>query len=148
LVRTTIARGMPRRRRNGRRISRPSSCLPSMKSLVAGPTLRRPTLMTAASSTASTSRSRLLPFIERNGREIMVTTIPELMKQIDSKTNEDFESRPFFAQRNSIKKLLLPLFLQVGTTAESLRADSAGFWHVGEERYWLPRLVFRGANET
>lgn len=78
----------------------------------------------------------------------MVTTIPELMKQIDSRTNEDFESRPFFAQRNSIKKLLLPLFLQVGTTAESLRADSAGFWHVGEERYWLPRLVFRGANET
>jgi murein peptide amidase A len=78
----------------------------------------------------------------------MVATIPELMKQIDSRTNEDFESRPFFAQKNSIKKLLLPLFLQVGTTAESLRADSAGFWHVGEERYWLPRLVFRGAQET
>lgn len=78
----------------------------------------------------------------------MVTTIPELMKKIDSRTNEDFESRPFFSQKNSIKKLLLPLFLQVGTTAESLRADSAGFWHVGEERYWLPRLVFRGANET
>ena len=78
----------------------------------------------------------------------MVTTIPELMKQIDSRTNEDFESRSFFGQRNSIKKLLLPLFLQVGTTAESLRADSAGFWHVGEERYWLPRLVFRGAKET
>jgi hypothetical protein len=50
--------------------------------------------------------------------------------------------------RRSIKKLLLPLFLQVGTTAESLRADSAGFWHVGEERYWLPRLIFRGGKET
>jgi hypothetical protein len=52
------------------------------------------------------------------------------------------------AERRSIKQLLLPLFLQVGTTAQSLRADSAGFWKVGEERYWLPRLIFRGGNET
>ena len=52
------------------------------------------------------------------------------------------------ATRASIKELLLPLFLQVGTTAQSLRADSAGFWRVGEVRYWLPRLVFRGGNET
>jgi hypothetical protein len=52
------------------------------------------------------------------------------------------------AARRSIKRLLLPLFLQVGTTAQSLRADSAGFWKVGEERYWLPRLIFRGGNET
>jgi len=76
------------------------------------------------------------------------TTIPELMRQIDSRTNGDFDPLPSLARRNSIKKLLLPLFLQVGTTAQSLRADSAGFWHVGEERYWLPRLVFRGAQET
>jgi hypothetical protein len=52
------------------------------------------------------------------------------------------------AQLRSIKKLLLPLFLQVGTTATSLRADSAGFWKVGNERYWLPRVIFRGGNET
>jgi hypothetical protein len=77
-----------------------------------------------------------------------ITTTHKLMKQIDSRTSEDFDPMPFLAQRNSIKKLLLPLFLQVGTTAQSLRADSAGFWHVGEERYWLPRLVFRGAQET
>lgn len=51
------------------------------------------------------------------------------------------------ASRRSIKKLLMPLFLQVGTTAQSLRADSAGFWHYGDDRYWLPRLVFRGAAE-
>jgi protein MpaA len=50
--------------------------------------------------------------------------------------------------RRSIKKLLLPLFLQVGTTAHNLRADSAGFWKAGEDRYWMPRLVFRGAGET
>jgi hypothetical protein len=51
-------------------------------------------------------------------------------------------------KRRSIKKLLLPLFLQVGTTAQSVRADSAGFWRMGEDRYWLPRLIFRGGNET
>jgi hypothetical protein len=49
--------------------------------------------------------------------------------------------------RRSIKKLLMPLFLQVGTTAQSLRADSAGFWKLDDERYWLPRLIFRGAAE-
>ena len=27
-------------------------------------------------------------------------------------------------------------------------ADSAGKWHAGSERYWLPRVVFRGAGET
>lgn len=51
------------------------------------------------------------------------------------------------ADQRSIKKLLLPLFLQVGTTAHSLHADSAGFWKVGQERYWLPRVIFRGENE-
>lgn len=55
---------------------------------------------------------------------------------------------PSPTERRSIKQLLLPLFLQVGTTAHSLHADSAGFWKVGEERYWLPRLIFRGGNET
>ncbi|MEP6670813.1 MAG: succinylglutamate desuccinylase/aspartoacylase family protein, partial [Chthoniobacter sp.] len=70
------------------------------------------------------------------------------MKSVDSSANEDSGYLPQSAERRSIKKLLLPLFLQVGTTAESLRADSAGFWHVGEERYWLPRLIFRGGKET
>ncbi|MEA3208216.1 MAG: hypothetical protein QOE70_1273 [Chthoniobacter sp.] len=48
------------------------------------------------------------------------------------------------SQRRSIRKLLLPLFLQVGTSAQSLRADSIGFWRVGEDRYWMPRITFRG----
>ena len=61
---------------------------------------------------------------------------------------DELESPLESSARRSIKKLLLPLFLQVGTTAQSLRADSVGFWHVGEERYWLPRFVFRGAKET
>lgn len=42
----------------------------------------------------------------------------------------------------------MPLFVHVGTSAQNLRADSAGFWKVEEDRYWLPRIVFRGAGET
>jgi hypothetical protein len=48
------------------------------------------------------------------------------------------------ADRRSIKKLLLPLFVHVGTASQSLRADSIGFWRVGEDRYWMPRVIFRG----
>ncbi len=59
-----------------------------------------------------------------------------------------FPAAPPAEERRSIRKLLMPLFLQVGSTAQNLRADSAGFWKVGEDRYWLPRLVFRGAAET
>lgn len=77
-----------------------------------------------------------------------VPTLSELMEHVDSAEDEAAPYQPGAAVRRSIKKLLLPLFLQVGTTAESLRADSAGFWHVGEERYWLPRLIFRGGKET
>jgi len=42
----------------------------------------------------------------------------------------------------SIKELLLPLFVQVGTS-DFLRADSLGFWRQGEDRFWLPRFVFQ-----
>jgi hypothetical protein len=41
-----------------------------------------------------------------------------------------------------IKKLLLPLFVQVAIS-DTLRADSLGFWRVEEERFWLPRFVFQ-----
>jgi hypothetical protein len=75
-----------------------------------------------------------------------IPTIAELMKQTDP-LDTATHCRPGRGERRSIKQLLLPLFLQVGTTAESLRADSAGFWHAGEERYWLPRVIFRGAQE-
>ncbi len=61
---------------------------------------------------------------------------------------ESIDSADQTTELRSIKKLLLPLFLQVGTTAHSLRADSAGFWKVDQDRYWLPRVIFRGINET
>lgn len=44
--------------------------------------------------------------------------------------------------RRSIKELLLPLFIQVGTS-DFLRADSLGFWRSGEDRFWLPRFTFQ-----
>jgi hypothetical protein len=75
-----------------------------------------------------------------------IPTIAELMKRTDP-PDTTTHYQPGKLERRSIKQLLLPLFLQVGTTAQSLRADSAGFWHAGEERYWLPRVIFRGAKE-
>lgn len=42
----------------------------------------------------------------------------------------------------SIKEILLPLFIQVGTS-DFLRADSLGFWRDGQDRFWLPRFVFQ-----
>jgi hypothetical protein len=42
----------------------------------------------------------------------------------------------------SIKEILLPLFIQVGAS-DTLRADSLGFWRAGDERFWLPRFVFQ-----
>ncbi len=44
--------------------------------------------------------------------------------------------------QRSIKEILLPLFIQVGSS-DTLRADSLGFWRVGEDRFWLPRFVFQ-----
>lgn len=41
-----------------------------------------------------------------------------------------------------IKKVLLPVFLQAGDSA-TLRAESLGFWRVGADCFWLPRLTFR-----
>jgi protein MpaA len=58
------------------------------------------------------------------------------------------QSVPPIRSKRSLKKLLMPLFLQVGTSAHNLRADSAGFWKLDQDRYWLPRIVFRGAAET
>jgi len=48
----------------------------------------------------------------------------------------------FSGVSRSIKEILLPLFIQVGVS-DTLRADSLGFWRVGEDRFWLPRFVFQ-----
>lgn len=49
--------------------------------------------------------------------------------------------------RRSLRKLLQPLFREVAA-ASNWRAESVGFWHTPEGRYWMPRLVFRRPGET
>ena len=44
--------------------------------------------------------------------------------------------------RPALRKLLLPLLLEVAASPY-LIADSIGMWHVGDERFWLPRFVFQ-----
>ena len=51
-------------------------------------------------------------------------------------------SAPAATPHRTVKELLLPLFVQVGTS-DFLRADSLGFWRAGAERHWLPRFVFQ-----
>jgi hypothetical protein len=41
-----------------------------------------------------------------------------------------------------LRKLLLPLLLDVATSPY-LIADSIGMWHMGEERFWMPRFIFQ-----
>src|SRR5579871_5067020 len=87
----------------------------------------------------STEAAALLP--------MSTPSIADLTTSFDFPEPTETHYLPGMARRRSIKKLLLPLFVQVGTTAQSLHADSAGFWRVGADRYWLPRVIFRGAKE-
>ena len=41
-----------------------------------------------------------------------------------------------------LRKLLLPLLLEVAASPY-LIADSIGTWHMGEERFWMPRFIFQ-----
>lgn len=42
----------------------------------------------------------------------------------------------------SLRKLLLPLLFEVAASPY-LIADSIGMWHMGEERFWMPRFIFQ-----
>jgi protein MpaA len=57
------------------------------------------------------------------------------------------ESLATFKPRNSIRRLLLPLFQQVAASSYCWRAESVGFWRTPEGRYWMPRLVFSRPGE-
>ncbi len=50
--------------------------------------------------------------------------------------------------RQSLRRLLLPLFRRVTESSDTWRAESAGFWEVDGVRHWMPRLVFKRAGET
>jgi phosphocarrier protein HPr len=41
-----------------------------------------------------------------------------------------------------LRKLLLPLVFEVAASPY-LIADSIGMWHIGEERFWMPRFIFQ-----
>ena len=41
-----------------------------------------------------------------------------------------------------LRRLLLPLLLEVAASPY-LIADSIGTWHMGEERFWMPRFIFQ-----
>jgi phosphotransferase system HPr (HPr) family protein len=41
-----------------------------------------------------------------------------------------------------LRKLLLPLLFEVAASPY-LIADSIGMWHIGEERFWMPRFIFQ-----
>jgi protein MpaA len=46
-----------------------------------------------------------------------------------------------------LRKLLLPLLTEV-VSSPYLIADSIGMWHLGEERFWLPRFIFQRTQRT
>lgn len=71
-------------------------------------------------------------------------TVADFLELMQTDDSRRFTPRSTTRQRRSIKELLLPLFVHVGTSSQNLRADSIGFWRVGEDRYWMPRLIFRG----
>ncbi len=50
--------------------------------------------------------------------------------------------------RQSLRRLLLPLFRRVAESSDTWRAESVGSWEVDGERHWMPRLVFKRAGET
>ncbi len=50
--------------------------------------------------------------------------------------------------RQSLRKLLLPLFRRVAESSDTWRAESVGFWEADGTRYWMPRLVFKRPGET
>jgi protein MpaA len=45
--------------------------------------------------------------------------------------------------RQSLRRVLLPLFRHVAEASNCWHAESVGFWRYDGERYWMPRLVFR-----
>lgn len=58
---------------------------------------------------------------------------------------------PMFSPENprqSLRKLLLPLFRRVAESSYAWRAESVGYWNTEDDRYWMPRLVFKRPGET
>jgi hypothetical protein len=50
--------------------------------------------------------------------------------------------------RQSLRKLLLPIFRRVAESSYAWRAESVGYWNTDDGRHWMPRLVFKRPGET
>ena len=51
------------------------------------------------------------------------------------------------SDRRSIRRLLEPIFRRVAKASQHWRAESVGLWRQGEDRYWMPRLIFQRPGE-
>ena len=87
--------------------------------------------------------------IEADGRdaEEAVKRLAELLRQFGKRDSEG----PAVGRRSveegdsmppPLRKLLLPLLFEVAASPY-LIADSIGMWHMGEERFWMPRFIFQ-----
>jgi len=87
--------------------------------------------------------------IEADGRdaEEAVKRLAELIRQFGKRDSEG----PAVGRRRAeegdsvpppLRKLLLPLLFEVAASPY-LIADSIGMWHMGEERFWMPRFIFQ-----
>lgn len=47
----------------------------------------------------------------------------------------------------SLRQVLMPLFRLASENTSCWRAESVGFWRAGNQRYWIPRLVFTSQGE-
>jgi protein MpaA len=74
--------------------------------------------------------------LDFNGIPLSFCALDELENCVEMYSDEHLPVR------QTIKEILLPLFIQVGAS-DTLRADSLGFWREGEDRFWLPRFVFQ-----
>jgi hypothetical protein len=55
---------------------------------------------------------------------------------------------PAAPRRQSLRRLLAPLFRKVSESSRHWRAENVGSWTVEGDQYWMPRLVFRREGET
>jgi phosphotransferase system HPr (HPr) family protein len=87
--------------------------------------------------------------IEADGRdaEEAVKRLAELIREFGKRDSEG----PALGRRRveegdsmppPLRKLLLPLLFEVAASPY-LIADSIGMWHMGEERFWMPRFIFQ-----
>ena len=87
--------------------------------------------------------------IEAEGRdaEEAVKRLAELIRRFGKRDLGSPSSGRLKAEEGNsmpppLRKLLMPLLFEVAASPY-LIADSIGMWHMGEERFWMPRFIFQ-----